>query len=388
MMASPRFGEDKAATDSSLAASIGWVVSDESFAHSLQRFMNLKLRARATARRVIRASATSLPAPSRAARRTAARLEVRYRSSATPTSAGSTTRELNTGADMLFFNGRAEPHGGHYYPEDGGPPRAAPDPLDDRVHHVLGRHRQRREQGPRLRPQHDEHRHGRNRRLTRRTVLTMTFNRVSVARRCSTTSRSRRGISGVATTSICAGRQAVGASCYHAVSTASIRGIPATRDPARRRRRCSEITSSRPHDRREPPGELLRRLHQYVHAQELRAEHVPAVQPGNDVFNMMRISRRRRRCTYDNKFTDVLRRWQKPGDITDVPRMSYDCASGADAISEPVHRNGSYLHVQEITLGWRVPSRLAAKAKARQRAPVRLRPQPRRSRSTRATTPT
>ena len=36
---------------------------------------------------------------------------------------------------------------------------------------------------------------------------------------------------------------------------------------------------------------------------------------------------------YDNKFTDVLRRWQKPGDITDEPRASFDGVSGAREIS-------------------------------------------------------
>ena len=84
---------------------------------------------------------------------------------------------------------------------------------------------------------------------------------------------------------------------------------------------------------------------------------------GNDVFNMMRIFADDGACTYDNRFADVLRRWQKPGDITDVPRMSYDCVSGADAISSRFIEDGSYLRVGEITLGWRVPSKIAAKAR-------------------------
>src|SRR4029079_3926310 len=84
---------------------------------------------------------------------------------------------------------------------------------------------------------------------------------------------------------------------------------------------------------------------------------------GNDVFNMMRIFADDGACTYDNKFTDVLRRWQKPGDVTDVPRMSYDCASGADAISSRFIEDGSYLRVQEVTLGYRFPAKFAALAK-------------------------
>jgi len=84
---------------------------------------------------------------------------------------------------------------------------------------------------------------------------------------------------------------------------------------------------------------------------------------GNDVFNMMRIFADDGACTYDNKFADVMRRWQKPGDITDVPRMSYDCASGADAISSRFIEDGSYLRIGEITLGWRIPANIAAKAR-------------------------
>jgi hypothetical protein len=84
---------------------------------------------------------------------------------------------------------------------------------------------------------------------------------------------------------------------------------------------------------------------------------------GNDVFNMMRIFADDGACTYDNKFADVMRRWQKPGDITDVPRMSYDCASGADAISSRFIEDGSYLRIGEITLGWRVPAKIAGKAR-------------------------
>ena len=84
---------------------------------------------------------------------------------------------------------------------------------------------------------------------------------------------------------------------------------------------------------------------------------------GNDVFNMMRIFADDGACSYDNKFTDVLRRWQKPGDITDVPRMSYDCAAGADVISSRFIEDGSYLRIQEVTLGYRVPTRLSSAAK-------------------------
>jgi TonB-linked SusC/RagA family outer membrane protein len=77
---------------------------------------------------------------------------------------------------------------------------------------------------------------------------------------------------------------------------------------------------------------------------------------GNDIFNMMRLFTDDGACTWDNKFTDVLRRWRQPGDITDVPRMSYDCASGADEISSRYIEDGSYIRLQELTLAYQLPA--------------------------------
>lgn len=84
---------------------------------------------------------------------------------------------------------------------------------------------------------------------------------------------------------------------------------------------------------------------------------------GNDVFNMMRIFTDDGGCTWDNLTTNTLARWQKPGDRTNVPRMSYDCTSGADLITSRFIEDGSFLRLGEVTLGYRLPSRLAAAAK-------------------------
>jgi TonB-linked SusC/RagA family outer membrane protein len=81
---------------------------------------------------------------------------------------------------------------------------------------------------------------------------------------------------------------------------------------------------------------------------------------GNDVFNMMRIFTDDGGCSYDNKSTLILTRWQKPGDITDMPRMSYDCTSGANKISSRFVEDGSYLRVGEVTFALRLPNRIAA----------------------------
>lgn len=79
---------------------------------------------------------------------------------------------------------------------------------------------------------------------------------------------------------------------------------------------------------------------------------------GNEIFNMMRIFTDDGACTYDNLTTSTLARWQKPGDITDVPRMSYDCASGADVISSRFIEDGSFLRIGEVTLSYKLPAGL------------------------------
>jgi TonB-linked SusC/RagA family outer membrane protein len=83
---------------------------------------------------------------------------------------------------------------------------------------------------------------------------------------------------------------------------------------------------------------------------------------GNKIFNMMRIFTDDGACTWDNKTTNVLARWQKPGDITNVPRMSYDCSSGADEISSRYLEDGSYVRLSELTLAYQLPTKWANRA--------------------------
>jgi TonB-linked SusC/RagA family outer membrane protein len=83
---------------------------------------------------------------------------------------------------------------------------------------------------------------------------------------------------------------------------------------------------------------------------------------GNDVFNMMRLFADDGAWSYDNKFADVIKRWRQPGDITNVPRMSYNGVSGARVISSRFIEDGSYIRIQEITLGYTLPARLASAA--------------------------
>ena len=83
---------------------------------------------------------------------------------------------------------------------------------------------------------------------------------------------------------------------------------------------------------------------------------------GGKVFNMMRIFTDDGACTWDNKTTNVLARWQKPGDITDMPRMSYDCEAGADEISSRYLEDASYVRLSELTLAYTLPASWASRA--------------------------
>jgi TonB-linked SusC/RagA family outer membrane protein len=80
---------------------------------------------------------------------------------------------------------------------------------------------------------------------------------------------------------------------------------------------------------------------------------------GNEVFNAMRIFADAGGWFLDNQFRDVLDRWQQPGDVTNVPRASYDGISGAQEISSRYMEDGSYWRLQDLTLGYRLPEQFA-----------------------------
>ncbi|WP_375417075.1 SusC/RagA family TonB-linked outer membrane protein [uncultured Hymenobacter sp.] len=62
----------------------------------------------------------------------------------------------------------------------------------------------------------------------------------------------------------------------------------------------------------------------------------------------------------DNQTRDQLRRWQKAGDITDVPRASFGSGIGTGLSSRFV-RDGSYGRLRTITLGYNLPGTLVKK---------------------------
>ncbi|HYW14058.1 MAG TPA: SusC/RagA family TonB-linked outer membrane protein, partial [Longimicrobium sp.] len=83
------------------------------------------------------------------------------------------------------------------------------------------------------------------------------------------------------------------------------------------------------------------------------------VSQGAEVFNAMRLFSDAGGWYLDNQFGHVMDRWRQPGDETDVPRASYDGLSGARTISSRFIEDGSYVRLQEVTLGYRLPGRLA-----------------------------
>jgi hypothetical protein len=78
---------------------------------------------------------------------------------------------------------------------------------------------------------------------------------------------------------------------------------------------------------------------------------------GHTIFNAISVFARDGGYNYDNKFRSSLSRWQQPGDKTSEPRASFDGTSGADLISSRFFEDGSYVRLQELTLGYRLPAK-------------------------------
>ena len=62
----------------------------------------------------------------------------------------------------------------------------------------------------------------------------------------------------------------------------------------------------------------------------------------------------------DNQTRDQLRRWQKPGDNTDIPKAIFFGGNGTGNSSRFVY-DGSYVRLRTLTLGYNLPAELAKK---------------------------
>ncbi|MEO8764063.1 MAG: TonB-dependent receptor [Ginsengibacter sp.] len=65
---------------------------------------------------------------------------------------------------------------------------------------------------------------------------------------------------------------------------------------------------------------------------------------------------------YDNQTLDQLNYWKKPGDVTNVPEPRLNYPNGTDPSSRYVS-NGSYLRVKSVSLGYSLPTSLIKVAK-------------------------
>ena len=63
-----------------------------------------------------------------------------------------------------------------------------------------------------------------------------------------------------------------------------------------------------------------------------------------------------------NQLRDALRRWQKPGDITDIPRYEFGNTSNT-LHSNRLLEDGSYLRLKNLSIGYSIPARFISKYK-------------------------
>ncbi len=79
---------------------------------------------------------------------------------------------------------------------------------------------------------------------------------------------------------------------------------------------------------------------------------------GNDIFNGTRIYIESMKGS-DNQTTAVLRRWQQPGDETDIPRATELDPNNNNRISSRFIEDGSYLRVKNLSFSYRLGRGLA-----------------------------
>lgn len=79
---------------------------------------------------------------------------------------------------------------------------------------------------------------------------------------------------------------------------------------------------------------------------------------GNDIFNATRIFTEAMTYADENQSIDILRRWQNPGDVTDMPRADADNINANNRISSRFVEDGSYARLKNLTLSYTFDSSL------------------------------
>jgi hypothetical protein len=83
---------------------------------------------------------------------------------------------------------------------------------------------------------------------------------------------------------------------------------------------------------------------------------------GNQVFNGAGHYQSANGDWFDNQTVDQMKRWQNPGDITDVPQARLGDGNGTKQSSRYLS-DASYIRIRNITLGYNIPKYLCSKIK-------------------------
>jgi len=81
---------------------------------------------------------------------------------------------------------------------------------------------------------------------------------------------------------------------------------------------------------------------------------------GNEIYNEAGRFMSANGDYVDNQTKDQLKRWQKPGDITDIPQARFDQANGTRTSSRWIY-DGSYLRLKDVTFGYTLPQKITRK---------------------------
>lgn len=81
-------------------------------------------------------------------------------------------------------------------------------------------------------------------------------------------------------------------------------------------------------------------------------------QGGNYLYNSTRANMLTN--SFSNNFAEIKERWQKPGDVTEIPRL-YLLDNQANVASDRFLEKGDFLRVRTVTLGYNLPKSLLSK---------------------------
>lgn len=82
---------------------------------------------------------------------------------------------------------------------------------------------------------------------------------------------------------------------------------------------------------------------------------------GNSIFNDGASFQTAGFDFFDNQSADQLRRWQNPGDVTDVPELRFLGGNGIDNSTRYL-QDGDYIRLRNVTLSYQLPQSLIQKA--------------------------